>query len=142
MRHSLTLAVLAGLSVPVHAASPTDVVSAFHQALTRNDASAATALLSPMVQIYESGYVERARNEYTSHHLHSDMEFAKATTERITQSNERISGNLAVVMRETETSGNYKGRSVHTFGTETAVLEKQGDAWVIVHVHWSSRKGQ
>ena len=140
MRHSPTLAVLAALSLPVHAASPTDVVSAFHQALARGDAPAATALLSPEVQIYESGYVERARDEYTSHHLLSDIEFAKATTERVAHSSERLSGKLAVVIRETETSGTYKGRKVHAFGTESVVLEKQGDGWVIVHVHWSSRK--
>lgn len=142
MRHSLTLAVLVALSLPAYAASPGDVVNAFHQALAHGDATGATALLSPDVKIYESGYVERARGEYTAHHLLSDIAFAKATTERIADSSERIAGGLAVVIRETEVSGNYKGRSVHLFGTETTVLEKKGDGWVIVHVHWSSRKGK
>jgi ketosteroid isomerase-like protein len=141
MRHSLLLAVLVALSLPAHAASPGDVVNAFHQALARGDAPAAIALLSPEVKIYESGYVERARGEYAAHHLSSDMVFAKGTTERILDSSERVAGNLAMVMRETEVIGSYKGRGVHSFGTETAVLEKKGDGWVIVHVHWSSRKG-
>lgn len=142
MRHSLTLAALVALSLPAYAASPSDVVNAFHQALARGDATAATALLSPGVKIYESGYVERARDEYTGHHLLSDMAFAKGTTERVMDSSERIAGDLAVVMRETEVSGDYMGRRVHSFGTETAVLEKEGDGWVIAHVHWSSRKGK
>lgn len=142
MRRSLMLAVFAALSLPAYAESPSEIVDAFHRALVSGDAAAATALLSPAAKIYESGYVERVRDEYTGHHLLSDIEFAKATTERVVQSSERISGSLAVVMRETETSGNYKGRSVHAFGTETAVLEKQGEHWVIVHVHWSSRKGK
>ncbi len=43
-------------------------------------------------------------------------------------------------MRETETTGSYKDAEVHVFGLETAVLEKLGDGWQIVHLHWSSRK--
>lgn len=48
----------------------------------------------------------------------------------------------AAAMALSSLSVNYKGRSVHAFGTETAVLEKQGEHWVIVPVHWSSRKGK
>lgn len=132
MRRPLMLATLAAIALQAHAESPSDAVDAFHRSLARGDAAAAAALLSPAVTIYESGYVERARDEYSGHHLLS---------ERVAKSSERVSGDLAVVMRETETKGNYKGRSVHTFGTESAVLEKQGERWVIVHLHWSSRKG-
>jgi ketosteroid isomerase-like protein len=32
------------------------------------------------------------------------------------------------------------GKPVHALGTGTMVLEKRGDGWAIVHVHWSSRK--
>ena len=53
---------------------------------------------------------------------------------------ERVEGNIAIVMEETETTGAVKGKPVHSFGVETAVLEKKGDAWVITHVHWSTRK--
>jgi len=35
-----------------------------------------------------------------------------------------------------------RGKPVHVFGTGTAVLEKKGDTWAIVHVHWSSRKAK
>ncbi|WP_431476999.1 hypothetical protein [Massilia eburnea] len=53
---------------------------------------------------------------------------------------ERRDGATAIVMRETETTGSYKDAEVHVFGLETAVLEKLGDGWQIVHLHWSSRK--
>jgi hypothetical protein len=102
----------------------------------------ATALLSPNVRIFESGYVERSRDEYAGHHLGDDVAFAKSTSEAVRNQQELLKGDLAVVMRETETTGKFKGAAVHSFGTETAVLEKQGDSWVITHLHWSSRKAK
>ena len=76
------------------------------------------------------------------HHLADDVAFAKSTSEAVQNQQELLNGDLAVVMRETETTGKFKGAAVHSFGTETAVLEKQGDSWVITHLHWSSRKAK
>jgi ketosteroid isomerase-like protein len=70
------------------------------------------------------------------------MEFAKNSTRKVLKQTERIDGNTAVVWEETETTGTSKGKPVHVFGTGTAVLEKKGDIWSIVHVHWSSRKAK
>jgi ketosteroid isomerase-like protein len=100
------------------------------------------ALLSPAVKIYESGYVEGTRDEYASHHLGADAEFAAATKVSVLRQDERVSGDMAVVTRETETRGRFKDKDVHAFGVETAVLEKKGDGWNIVHFHWSSRKAK
>lgn len=142
MRHLIVLAAFAALPIHAFAAAPVEVVAAFHKALASGDRAKASALLSPRIEIYESGYVERSRDEYDAHHLGSDMEYARATTSRVLRQSERIAGNVAVVLRETETTGSYQGRAVHQFGTETTVLEKDGDGWLISHVHWSSRKGQ
>lgn len=122
------------------AATPTETVAQFHQALKAGDKAKAAALLSPQIQIFESGHVERSRDEYAGHHLGSDIEFAKVTEHKVLRHSERIDGNLAVVMHETETTGKFKGKPVHLLGTETAVLEKQGDGWTVAHIHWSSRK--
>lgn len=142
MRQLISLIAIAAISLPLYAATPTETVAAFHEALANGKLEQASALLSPEIQIYESGYVERSRGEYVRHHLPADVEFAKATTNKVLKQKERVEGNLAVVLQETETSGNYKGSSVHLFGTETAMLEKEGDKWVIVHIHWSSRKSK
>ncbi|MYM92264.1 YybH family protein [Duganella vulcania] len=142
MRHLITLLVFSTISAPLFAATPTETVAEFHEALSAGKPEQVSALLSPEVQIFESGYVERSREEYTGHHLKGDIEFAKTTKNKVLKHSERVEGNLAVVMQETETTGKYKGNSVHHFGTETAVLEKQGDKWVIVHIHWSSRKSK
>lgn len=140
MRYYLLVA-LAALSLPAFAVTPTEVVATFHEALARGDLTQASALLSPSVEIFESGYVERSRAEYAGHHLPADIQFAKATTTRVLSQHEQAGGNLAVVRRETETTGNHRGRPVHLLGTETVLLERDGDGWLISHVHWSSRKG-
>ncbi|HEX5344366.1 MAG TPA: DUF4440 domain-containing protein [Duganella sp.] len=129
-------------TLPALAASPTETLAQFHEALAAGKPEQASALLSPSVQIYESGYVERSRAEYVGHHLKSDMEFARTTRNKVLKQSERVNGKLAVVMQESETTGTFKGKPVHLFGTETALLEQQGDSWVIVHIHWSSRKGK
>lgn len=142
MRRLISLLALCALSTPLFAATPTETVTAFHDALSTGKADNASALLSPEVQIYESGFVEHSRDEYTGHHLQGDIEFAKSTKTKVLNQSERVDGKLAVVMQETETTGKYKGKEVHHFGTETAVLEKRDEKWIIVHVHWSSRKSK
>ncbi|MCE3602832.1 nuclear transport factor 2 family protein [Massilia sp. P8910] len=122
------------------AASPRETVEAFHAALSKGDKAAAAALLSPELLIYESGYVERSRAEYASHHLDGDIAFARTVSSKVLKQGERAEGRMAVVWQENETTGMANGKPVHLFGTETAVLEKSGDIWTILHVHWSSRK--
>jgi len=124
------------------AATPSETVSAFHTALRAGDKDKALALMSPAVMIYESGYVERSRDEYAGHHLQGDIDFSKTTLRKVLRHSERIDGATATVLEETETTGSVKGKPVHSFGVETAMLEKKDDDWVIVHVHWSSRKAK
>lgn len=133
---------LSCICLPAFSATPTETVAAFHAALASGKAGRATELMSPEIQIYESGYVERSRDEYAGHHLPDDIAFAQATSTSILKQNERIGGEVAVVMQETKTTGKYKGKNVQLLGTETALLEKRDDKWVITHIHWSSRKSR
>ena len=146
IKQSLAWTILAVSLASVHpaalAATPKETVAAFHEALASGDKDKALALLSPAVAIYEAGYVERSRDEYAHHHLGGDMEFAKTTTRKLLKQSERIDGNTAIVWEETETTGTARGKPVHAFGTGTMVLEKQGDAWTIVHVHGPPRKAK
>jgi len=142
MKKIVSIAAMALLGGGAFAATPGATVSAFHAAVASGDKSKALALISPTIVIYESGYVERSREEYANHHLASDMEFSKAVTRKVLKHTERVDGNIATVLEETETTGDFKGKPVHSFGVETALLEKKGDEWVIVHVHWSSRKAK
>ena len=124
------------------AAGPQDALSALNAALAAGDKLKASDMLAPDVTIFESGFVERSRAEYASHHLAEDIAFAKTSTRKVLKHEERIEGNQAVVWEETETTGSANGKDVHVFGTETAVLVKKGDRWIITHLHWSSRKAK
>lgn len=124
------------------AATPGETLAAFHAAIAAGDKAAATAIMAPQVAIYESGYVEGSRSEYASHHLADDIGFASTTTRKVLKHAERIEGSVAVIWEETEITGTAKGKAVHGFGTETAILEKEADRWSIMHVHWSSRKAK
>lgn len=117
-----------------------DTVTAFHAALQAGHKDKALAYLAPTVLIYESGYVERSRDEYAAHHLGADMEFSRATSRKVLRHALKEYGDVALVVEETEISGSFKGKDVASFGTETMVLERKDGKWQIAHVHWSSRK--
>lgn len=142
MQKFIVLMVGGLISSTALAAAPREAVAAFHAALSSGDKAAAVALLSPEVLIFESGYVERSRAEYASHHLDGDIAFSKTASRKVLSEGERTEGKTAVIWQETETTGTAKGKDIHVFGTETAILEKVGDRWMIVHVHWSSRKAK
>lgn len=131
---------LIGVAASSFAASPTETLTAFHEALAAGDRAKVTSLIAPDIAVYEAGHVERSREEYAGHHLGGDMEFARNSTRKVLKQNERVDGNTAVVWQETETTGTQRGKPMHVLGTETAVLQKKDGAWSIVHVHWSSRK--
>jgi ketosteroid isomerase-like protein len=142
MRQLFCLAFFAATSLPVLAASPTEVVGEYHAAVASGNTVKALSLLGPAVRIFESGYAEESKDEYAAHHLPADIAFAKATNHKVLKSSERIAGDMAVVMQETDTQGSYKGAGIHLIGTETAVLEKTGEGWIVTHFHWSSRKAK
>jgi ketosteroid isomerase-like protein len=120
--------------------NPSDTVDRFYLAIAKSDRPAVGSILAPDVQIFESGFVERSRDEYLSHHFEADAKFAKAVTRKVIKHSEQIAGNMALVLAETETVGSYEGKPVALIGTETAVLRLDGGDWRIVHIHWSSRK--
>lgn len=147
MKRNFVLSVLLAVASTHAFAAPTAgdanaSLAAFHAALARGDKEGALAMLAPKVAIYESGYVEASRDEYAHHHLGGDIAFAKTSTRKVLRHSEKMEGNTAIIWEETETTGTSGGKPVHSFGTETAVLEKTGDRWVITHVHWSSRKAK
>jgi ketosteroid isomerase-like protein len=132
---------LAILSTFAHAQSgPGNAWDGFHAAIVKADRAAAASVLAADVQIFESGFVEHSRDEYLSHHFEEDAKFAKTVTRKVLKRGEQVAGDMALIMEESETSGNYEGKPIKLIGTETAVLRQHGGNWQIVHIHWSSRK--
>jgi hypothetical protein len=142
LRSVLTaLLLLCALAPSAQAQSgPSDAWAGFHAAIVKGDRAAAASVVAADVQIFESGYVERSRDEYMSHHFDADAKFAKSVTRKVLKHDEQMAGDMALIMEESETSGTYDGKPIKLIGTETAVLRLNGGNWQIVHIHWSSRK--
>ena len=118
-----------------------DVVAAvakFHASLAAGDSSAALALLADDVTILESGGVE-TKTQYRTGHINGDMSFAKAVPSVRTVTGVRVRGDAAWVTSSSVTQGESNGRQINSTGAELVVLTRDGGAWKIRAVHWSSR---
>ena len=114
-------------------------VERFHQALAAADSAAALALLTPDVEVLESGGVEM-RAEYRSHHLAADIEFARAVRSERGPVRVRVRGDVAWATSTSTTQGEFRGRPVNSAGAELMVLVRTPQGWRIAAIHWSSRR--
>ncbi|MBW3564531.1 MAG: nuclear transport factor 2 family protein [Acidobacteria bacterium] len=135
----LALLITFGAEAVERTDGPAEVVASFHRALESGNAEAALGHLAPDVVIYETGGVEASRDEYASHHLHSDMKFLRSVETTIVDQTSGIDGEHAWILTRTETSGTFGKKTIDLTGTETMLLRKSPEGWKIIHIHWSSR---
>lgn len=114
------------------------VVARFHAALSAGDSATVLTLLAEDVVILESGGVE-TRDDYRAHHLPADIEFAKAVPSSRGSTRVQIRGDVAWVSGTSATQGDFRGRPINSSGAEFVVLTREGAAWKIRAIHWSSR---
>ena len=114
------------------------VVDAFHSALRRGDARAASALLAEDALIFEEGRAERSKAEYALHHLAADAEYSQAVPGETLRRRGDAAGDMAWVATEGRTRGRYRDTEINQVTDETMVLRRISGAWKIVHIHWSS----
>jgi len=119
---------------------PAAVVRSFHEALSTGNREVVLTLLDTAAVIFEQGGAEMSREEYASHHLEGDLKFSRATTRKILDQRSGRAGETAWVLTRSETGGSFNGLDVSSRTAETMVLQKSGEAWRIVHIHWSSRR--
>jgi hypothetical protein len=119
-------------------AGPLPAVHAFQAALVKGDEAAARQALAPEVLIYESGGAETL-DQYASGHMKGDMAFLKGIQIEKLDEKQTLSRDLAVVTTRSRMTGEYKGKKLDLFSTETMALKRQADGWRIVHIHWSSQ---
>ncbi|MFN3958965.1 MAG: YybH family protein [Parvularculaceae bacterium] len=139
----LAAAIAIVFASPAYAAdsmTPAAVVDAFGAALKAGDAAALEQLLAPDVYIAESGDAERSFAEYASHHMPADIAFSKAVATTVKDRRVFENGSLATVVSEAVSKGTWRDKPVHSRLLETMTLQKTGDDWRIVHIHWSSAK--
>lgn len=114
------------------------VVARFHGALALGDSAAALGLLDRDAIILESGAAE-TRDEYRSHHLPADIEFARAVKSKQSVVGVSVSGTVAWVASISTTKGLFEGRQINSDGAELIVLRRTESGWKIAAIHWSSR---
>jgi ketosteroid isomerase-like protein len=128
-------------AAPLSAQDSLDVVKIVHaydHALRTGDSTAALALLTDDAVILESGGIE-TREEYRSHHLPSDMQFAQAVQPTQGPLRVKIRGDVAWVASTNVAQGQFRGRPIHSVGAELMVLTRVAGRWKIAAIHWSSR---
>jgi ketosteroid isomerase-like protein len=125
-------------ATPADSAEVAATVDRFHRALAAADSAGALALLTGDVQILESGGTED-RAEYRSHHLSSDIEFARAVPSRRAATAVRVHGDVAWATSTSTTEGTFRGRAINSAGAELMVLVRTPEGWRIAAIHWSSR---
>tara|TARA_R110000868_G_scaffold1211_4_gene9388 strand:+ start:9239 stop:9679 length:441 start_codon:yes stop_codon:yes gene_type:complete len=114
------------------------VLSNFEKAIVENDSKIASSLLHEDVTILE-GRGSETKEEYLSHHFHSDGKFLSAIERNELSQKINIEGNMAWVSTITSMKGTYSDRGIDLTSLELAVLKKENGNWKIVALHWSSR---
>ena len=94
------------------------------------------------VTVFESGYANYGWADYRDHHLKPEIEEMKNVKYQLTDIKPRVSGNTAWATFKYTISADLKDRHVDGAGLGTAVLEKRGNDWKIVHWHSSAPRSK
>lgn len=90
------------------------------------------------VTVFESGHANYGWEDYRDHHLKPEVEEMKNVVYRLTGIKPKVSGNTAWATFKYTLAADLKDRHIDAGGLGTAVLEKRGKEWKIVHWHTSS----
>lgn len=94
------------------------------------------------VTVFENGYANYGWSDYRDHHLKPEIEEMKNVKYQLSDINTSVSGNTAWATFKYTISADLKERHVDGAGLGTAVLEKRGSAWKIVHWHTSAPRSK
>ncbi|NWG93201.1 MAG: nuclear transport factor 2 family protein [Parvularculaceae bacterium] len=129
-------------SAEQHAAvssGPAKAVDAFAVALAAQNEALVKKLLAEDVIIAEGGRAGRSLDEFRKVDMGADMQFMSGVKTTLKKRDEIVAGDMAIVISESETKGTDVTKPVHAMMMETMVLTRDGDAWRIRHIHWSSK---
>lgn len=116
--------------------TPEQTVDAFYAALQTNNAALALSLLSPDAIVFELGKIDRSRKDYAATHLPADIEIASRGRRELLSRRRGDFGDARWVASTYREFGRTDGTQSNLLA-ETVILRQAGDAWQIVHLHWS-----
>ena len=118
---------------------PADAVDAFHAALRNKDTAAALSLLDRGLVVFEFGVVDPTAEAYAFTHLPQDIDVAAATQWKLETRRVGGEGNERWVLSTYHVTGTQSdGTPIDHMTLETAIVRRSGDAFRIVHLHWST----
>lgn len=88
--------------------------------------------------IFESGHANYGWLDYRDNHLGPEMKEMKNTKYEFADIKAKVSGQMAYATMKYSISGDSEGKHFDSAGLATAVLEKSGGRWRIVHWHSSA----
>ena len=115
------------------------IVRAFHTALAAGDSVTALSYLADDVVILESGGIEN-KEHYRSGHLAGDMRFAQAVPSERGDIEVTMMGDVAWAHSTSVREGRMGEREINSQSAELVILVRDGVAWKIKAIHWSSRQ--
>ena len=138
--YTLTI-VLISLSMPALAQQSekqavSKILADFENAIVENNPEVASKLLYDDVVILE-GNNRETKEQYLSHHFHSDGRFLSAMNREVIFEQVNIEGNVAWVSSQTKMTGTYNDREIDRTSLELAILKKENGEWKIIALHWS-----
>ena len=130
---------IASLAIAQGPRLPAETVDAFHAALRNKDTAAALSLLDRGLVVYEFGSVDPTVEAYAFRHLPLDMDVAVATRWKLETRRIGGEGSERWVLSTYRVTGKQSdGAPIDLSMLETVILRRSGDAFRIVHFHWSS----
>lgn len=155
-RPDLRVSALAALALAVTAAAvialrPTeaahDPAEHVRDVLTKNAAAFESGDLAALdklwagdesVTVFESGHANYGWEDYRNNHLAPELKEMKNVKYALSDIRAKVSGATAWATFKYALSGDAAGRRVEVSGLGTAVLERRGQEWRIVHWHTSA----
>jgi ketosteroid isomerase-like protein len=133
------LALGAGAPRAQTARLPADAVDGFHAALRRKDTAAALSHLDRSLVVFEFGSADPTIEAYALRHLPRDIDMAAIASWTLQARRVGGEGNERWVLSTYRVAGTRPdGKSVDQVTLETAIVRRVGDAFRIVHLHWST----
>lgn len=119
--------------------TPAEVVDAFHAALRNKDTAGALSLLDRGLVVYEFGTADPTVEAYAFRHLPFDMDVAVATQWKLETRKVGGEGGERWVLSTYRVTGRHaNGIPIDLTMLETVLLRRSGEAFRIVHFHWST----
>ncbi len=119
-----------------------DVLRQNATAFSRNDMATLEKIWAndESVTVFEGGYANYGWADYRDNHLAPEMKEMKNTKYEYSEIKAKLAGKMAYATMKYTISGDLDGKQFDGAGLATAVLEKTGGNWRIVHWHSSATR--